>query len=147
MNPHTNQSNAAPPAPDVRLAFISGYQGETDYAVTTGPSAGIRIHVRYLTAEAYTRMFGEYRTPAGLRDYQQSAGCVVGPDPRVPVPADVLAAVRRQHTRYLDALASMGLPSIDVSPTITACRWSPDTGYHRVSCEQPECCTPLSNAA
>jgi hypothetical protein len=115
-----------------RLAFVSTYQGATDYRVSGASSiAGRRIRVFSLTSDAYVK--ASQQTPAEHHaELEQLAGCVVGPDCSLPVPLCVLDAARKRHAQHRDALATLGIDTSNVSETLSACRWTPGQGYIRV---------------
>lgn len=116
-----------------RLSFLSGYQGESDYLVDGGGLTRARIRVRWRTASKDASDFASYRTPTANLEHAQSAGCVIGPDVRVPVPYAVLVAVRRLHAERLESLRAAGFPTEHYSPEIAACRWAADGGFERVA--------------
>lgn len=115
-----------------RLAFISNYQGQSDYQVLDGEMQGDRIRLRYGT-EASEEQYAAYRTPAGQAESRVLAGTVVcANDLRRPVALEVLAAVRAKHAEYRALLVSLGLDASRVATSIDRAVWSPDAGWSRL---------------
>lgn len=115
-----------------RLAFISNYQGQSDYRVLDGEMRGDRIRVRYGT-EASEEQYATYRTPAGHAECRVLAGTVVcGNDLQRPVALEVLAAVREAHAAHRAQLVALGLDVSLVAMGIERAVWSTDAGWARL---------------
>ncbi|XAI97181.1 hypothetical protein [Dolichospermum phage Dfl-JY45] len=115
-----------------RLAFISNYQGQSDYNVLDGEMRGDRIRLRYGT-EASEEQYAAYRSPAGHAEACVLAGTVVcANDLQRPVAPDVLAAVRAKHAEHRAQLVSLGIDPSNVATRIDRAVWSRDAGWTRL---------------
>jgi hypothetical protein len=125
-----SKATSAPGLP--RLAFISNYQGHSDYRVLDGEMSGQRVRLHANTAAAEAKYAGA-RTAAAQAEFHALAGTVVhANDPTRPVALDVLQAVRALHAEHRADLVALGL---DVSATpsrIDRAYWSRDAGWARV---------------
>jgi hypothetical protein len=120
-------------AKETRIAFVSDYQGESDYMVVGGPMDRERISVRYLTAEAEAE-FAEYRTPQWQVERVASAGCVIrSPSSREPVTPDVLQAVRDRHAENVASIKSLGWTTEHLAAEVDSAIWTPESGYVRLA--------------
>lgn len=115
-----------------RLAFISNYQGQSDYTVLDGEMRGDRIRLRYGT-EASEQQYVAYRSPEGHAEACALAGTVVcANDLQRPVALEVLAAVRAMHAEHRAQLVALGINASDVATRIDRAVWSPDAGWTRL---------------